>query len=164
MTNPLHRRPCAGGRPAAAGLALAVAALLAAACGASRTAVRTAPVGSLSDAVECAVQQGEQMGFDVVAVDRSDHRVVLERDDRSVTRSDPTFRRAVGQLTLQPADGTAASGAVEVEAKTFHEFFDRRGRTRRQREPSRRILSAAETLLDRCASGRSALRAPPPAR
>lgn len=134
--------------------------MLASACGASRSAVRSAPVGSLSAAIDCALEEGEEMGFEAVSVDRADHRVVLERTDREVRRSDPSFQRAVGQLTAERAEGEpGASTALAVEARTFHEFFDRRGRTRRQRDPSDRILAAADSVLDRCASaGTSAVR------
>lgn len=144
----------AAGLGAAGKLALPVAALLlAVACGASRTDVRTAPVASLSDAISCAVERGEAMGFEVVSLDRDDHRVVLERTDESVSRSDPTFQRAVDQVVLEPA-GTASGAprAVSAEARTFYEYFDRRGRTRRQREPSEGVLAAADALLARCAS------------
>lgn len=134
--------------------------MLAAACGASRTAVRSAPVGSLSGAIDCSLEEGEELGFEALSVDRTDHRVVLERTDRSVRRSDPSFQRAVGQLTVERAEGeSAGASALAVEARTFHEFFDRRGRTRRQRDPSDRILAAADSVLDRCASaGTSAMR------
>ena len=139
---------------AAGKLALPVVALLlAAACGASRTDVRTAPVASLSDAVSCGVERGEAMGFEVVSLDRNDHRVVLERTDESVSRSDPTFQRAVDQVVLEPAEtGPGAPPSLCAEARTFFEDFDRRGRTRRQREPSEGVLAAADALRARCAS------------
>lgn len=134
----------------------ALVALAAAACGASRTTVRTVPVASLSDAIACAVEQGEEMGFEVLSLDEDDHRVVLERTDPSVRRSDPKFQRAIGQLILERAGEAATSGRrLRVEARTFYEYFDRRGRTRRQRETSEEILAAADELTSRCASGGS---------
>lgn len=156
MTN-VSSRGDAGARPRAPGwlapgAVVLLVLLLAAACGAGRTAVRSAPVGSLSGAIDCSLEEGEEMGFEALSVDRTDHRVVLERTDRSVRRSDPSFQRAVGQLTVERAEGEPGASAVAVEARTFHEFFDRRGRTRRQRDPSDRILAAADSILARCAS------------
>lgn len=145
------------GRRRAAGLLTAlVGVLAAAACGASRTDVRTAPVASLSDAVECSVEEGEAMGFEVVGLDRDDHRVVLERTDESVGRSDPTFQRALDQLTVEPAgEDPRSARELSVEARTYHEFFNRRGRVRRQVNASEGVRAAAGTLLDRClTSGR----------
>lgn len=143
----------------APGLAAVLLVLLATACGTSRTAVRSAPVVSLSEGIDCTLETGREMGFEAVSVDRTNHRVVLERTDESVRRSNPSFQRAIGQLTAERAGEPGASLALDVEARTYHEFFDRRGRTRRQREPSERILAAADSVLDRCASaGTSAMR------
>lgn len=144
-------RSRAPGWPGPAAVLLLVL-MLAAACGASRTAVRSAPVGSLSGAIDCSLEEGEEMGFEAISVDRPDHRVVLERTDRSVRRSGPSFQRAVGQLTVERAEGEPGATALAVEARTFHEFFDRRGRTRRQRDPSDRILAAADSILASCAT------------
>lgn len=157
MTNVSSRCEAGAGRRAGRRLGLGLAAaLLVAACGASRTTVRSAPVASLSEAIDCTLETGREMGFETISVDRTSHRVVLERTDRSVRRSDPSFQRAIGQLTAERAEGEpGASTALAVEARTFHEFFDRRGRTRRQREPSERLLAAADSVLDRCASGPS---------
>lgn len=142
-----------GTRVTAGGLAaVALAALLAAACGASRAAVRSAPVPSLSEAITCSVEQGEEMRFEAVAVNRDEPRVVLERTDGDVGRSDPSFRRAVDQLIATGGDREPGAGpALAIEARTYHEHFDRRGRTRRQRDPSPGVLAAADSLLDRCA-------------
>ena len=154
LTNVPSRQPDAGNHGTAGVVALALAvALVAAACGASRTTVHTAPVASLSEAVDCSQETGKEMGFDVVAIDRSAHRVVLERPDPSVRRSDPSFQRAVGQLEVLPAEREAgAASPLSVEVRTFHEYRDRRGLTRRQREPSDGILAAADSLLSACAS------------
>lgn len=153
--NASSRHADAGDRWRAGVLALSLAAaVVVAACGSSRTTIRTAPVASLSGAIDCSLETGKEMGFEAVSIDRPDHRVVLERRDPSVSRSNPSFRRAVGQLTVLPAE-PGASSEIAVEARFFHEYFDRRGRTRRQREPSDRILAAADSLLSTCASGGS---------
>lgn len=157
MINVSSRDSDAGGRATAGAVALALAAVLvAAACGASRTTVRTAPVASLSEAIDCSLETGEEMGFETISIDRSAHRVVLEREDSSVSRSDPSFHRAVGQIEVLPAEPAAgATSPLSLEVRTFFEYRDRRGRTRRQREPSDRILAAADSVLSTCASGRS---------
>lgn len=157
MMNVSSRGDAGDRRRAPGWLALGMAAvLLAAACGTSRTAVRSAPVGSLSQAIDCSLEEGEEMGFQAVSVDRTDYRVVLERTDPAVGRSDPSFQRAIGQLIVERAEREPGATAVlDVEARTFHEFFDRRGRTRRQRDASERILAAADSVLARCASARS---------
>lgn len=135
---------------------LAAAAFLVAGCasgGGDRAAVRTAPVASLSDAVECAREQGREMDFDVARFDEDEDRLVLEREDEDVERSDPKFQKAVDQLRIEPAAGDpGADRDLEVTARTYYEYFTRRGRTRRQREASPAAVEAAETLLERCAS------------
>lgn len=151
---PSGRRPGPGSAPAALlppAALLAAAVLLAAACGATRTELRSAPVASLSEGITCVIEKGDEIGFEAVSVDRSEQRVVLERNDEEVRRSDPTFQRAVDQLTGRAADRTpGGSPGLAIEVRTFHEFFDRRGRTRRQRDASAAALAAADTLLSRC--------------
>lgn len=144
-------------RTAASGTALLAAAVfLVAGCasgGSERAAVRTAPVASLSDAVECAREQGEEIGFEVARINEDEDRLMLEREDEDVERSDPKFQRAVDQLRIEPAAGEPGSDrSLEVTARTYYEYFTRRGRTRRQREASPGVVGAAETLLERCAS------------
>ena len=147
VDSPRNRRSLAIGAVALA----ALTALLAAACGASRAQIRTTSVSSLSEAITCVVELAEEMDFEVVSLARDDHRAVLERTDEGVSRSDPSFQRAVDQLTALPAERSpGAAPALAVEARTFHEFFDRRGRTRRQRDASAGAVAAADTLLSRC--------------
>lgn len=116
--------------------------------------VRAVSVPSLSGAIECAREQGKELGFESVQYDEADHLLVLERTDEDVRRSDPTFQRAVDQLTLEPGEGDASRDRpLEVTARTYFEYFTRRGRTRRQREASEGVRAAAGTLIERCAGG-----------
>lgn len=139
---------------------VAAAALLVAGCasgGAGRAPVRTTPVASLSDAVECAREAGEEMGFDAVQFDEEERRLVLEREDEDVRQSDPKFQRAVDQVRLEPGAGEPGSDRrLEITARTYYEYFTRRGRTRRQRDASPAVVEAADALIERCASGTAA--------
>lgn len=159
MTNPAvptdDRRP----RPAGPLPALLLAAsLVPAACaGGGQATVRTAQVPSLSDALECAREQGTEMDFDVVRIDRDERLLVLEREDEEVERSSPTFQRAVDQLRLQPEAGEPGTGRdLEITARTYHLHRTRKGPTRRQRAASEGAVQAADTLIERCASGGAA--------
>lgn len=161
MTDSCSPTVGASARTSVPGVALLAAAVfLVAGCASGsgdRAAVRTAPVTSLSDAVECAREGGGEMGFDVARIDEGENRLVLEREDEDVERSDPKFQRAVDQLRIEPAAGDPGTDRdLEVTARTFYEYFTRRGRTRRQREASPTAVEAAETLLERCASGAAA--------
>lgn len=147
-------RDSAHGSGAPALLLLLAAVVLAGCAGGARAPVRTAPVASLSDAVECAREQGKKMGFQVVRRDPEEHRLVLERTNRDVERSDPSFQRAVEQLELEPGSGEVGSDRpLEITARTFHEYWTRKGRTRRQQAASEQIRAAADTLLQRCVDG-----------
>lgn len=142
------------GTPAAAPALLLAAALVAGACatgGAGRAPARTVPVASLSDAVACVRERGKKMGFEVARYDEETHLLVLEREDEDVQVSDPKFQRAVDQLRLEAAEGEpGADRGLTVTARTFYEYFTRRGRTRRQREASDGAVAAADTLIERC--------------
>lgn len=150
--------PGIASRTPVAAVSVAIAAtFLVAGCasgGGDRAVVRTAPVASVSGAVGCAREQGEEIGFDVVRFDEEENRLVLEREDEDVNRSDPKFQRAVDQLRLRPGAGAPGSDRdLEVTARTYYEYFTRRGRTRRQRAASPGVVGAAETLLERCSAG-----------
>lgn len=137
-------------------LLLAGALLLGACAGGSLATVRTAPVPSLSDAIRCAREQGEETGFRTARFDEEEDRLVLEREDRDVQQSDPKFQKAIDQLTFRPGEG--ADRPLEVTARTYYEYMTRRGRTRRQREASQGATAAADALLEACASGTTAAR------
>jgi hypothetical protein len=158
MTKPLKPPPLDDVRTTGPGPALLLAAtlVLGACAGGSLASVRTAPVPSLSDAVQCAREEGEEMDFRTARFDEEEHRLVLERDDRDVQQSDPKFQKAIDQLTFRP--GTGADRPLEVTARTYYEYMTRRGRTRRQREASRGARAAADALLEACASGTTAAR------
>lgn len=138
-------------------LLLAVSVWAAGCAGGGQATVRTAQVPSLSDALECAREEGTEMGYDVARIDRDERLLILERVDEDVRRSNPTFHRAVDQLRLQPAAGEPGTGRdLEVAARTYHEHRTREGRTRRQQAASESVVADADALLERCASGGTA--------
>lgn len=134
-------------------LLLAASVVMVGCASGSQATVRSAQVPSLSDALECAREEGTEMDFDVVRIDRDERLLILERTDEDVERSNPSFQKAVDQLRIQPGPGPEGSGRdLEVTARTFHEHRTRKGRTRRQQTASDGAVEAADTLIERCAS------------
>lgn len=134
---------------------LLAAALAAAGCASGgQSAVRSAQVASLSEAFDCAREEGRAMDFEVARADRDERLLLLERVDEDVQRSNPSFQRAVDQLRVEPGPGPEGSGRdLEVTARTYHEHRTRKGLTRRQRDASDGAVEAADALLERCAPG-----------
>lgn len=126
---------------------------LLAGCGAamSSTIVRATP--SPEETVfACVVEQVKALGYNVSSIDKGDTRLIATQVDRSVHRSDPTFRRGLDQLDADAGGASEGSGTtLRVTAQSFIEYFTRRGPTLEERKASAGAREAAGTLLDRCA-------------
>ncbi len=128
-------------------------AALAAACGAKMTSTTLRTTPSPGQTVfDCFVEEAKARGFDVLQIDKRDLRVVVNRVDKDIQISDPTFRRAEDHLILEVPGSDGGDGtSVRVIAQSFHVHFSRRGLEYQERKASETALLAAEVLTDRCA-------------
>lgn len=121
-------------------------------CGASRSVTyELAGVESPDDVFACVEEAMKEDDWDVEYRNERTGRLVVSTTRRDIRRSNPTFQRGVDQLAIDVP--TEDPGTIEVTARTFLEYFDRRGRTRTQIEPTPEIQAEARALLERCAPG-----------
>jgi hypothetical protein len=122
-------------------------------CGASfsSTAMRTTPVAE-GDVYACAVEQIKQMGYETLSHNDRVLRLVATRENPTLRRSDPTFRKGHDRLIVEAHPASEANGAtLRVTAQSVLEYFNRRGQTFEEIKASPQAREAADTLLNRCA-------------
>lgn len=122
-------------------------------CGASRSVSYSAGVDVPGEAFECVETETGEADFEVEFRNERQGRIVVSRTNESLRRSEPTFQKAVDQLTIDVGSSDSGNGPrLLVTARTFFEYWDRRGRTRRQHDASTQVRDAAQRLLQRCGS------------
>lgn len=132
-------------------LATVVAALLAG-CGASMSSTTTTLTPSPADEVfECARDYAKDSGFWNHSVDEGELRLVVRKVKEGVRTSEPLFRRAFDELTIEIDRGAEDRATVEVIARTWYEYMGRRGPTLVAKTASSEAEAAAQDLLRRCA-------------
>lgn len=102
----------------------------------------------------CAETETKERRFDVEFRDPGIGRLIVSRVREDVRRSDPSFQKALDQLIIDvvmPEEDGSDRG-LRITARTFHEYWDRRGRTRRQHDVSEEVRAAAQALLEACGS------------
>ncbi len=132
--------------------------LLLSGCGAtmsSTTLVSTPSRGP--ELFDCAVDHFKESGYSTSAIDKVDNRLTVRKVDDEVERSDPTFRRAIDELTFEVVGPTEEGGArLRVIARSLHEYTYRRGPTLQERSASTQVKAAARAVLEKCAPEREA--------
>lgn len=127
---------------------------LLAGCGASRSVSYTAAIDLPGDVFTCVQTATSEADFVVEFRDERQRRLVVSRTNEDLQRSDPNFQKAVDQLTVDVGPSDAVSDPrLRVTARTYFEYWDRRGRTRRQHETSADARTAAQRLLELCGPG-----------
>lgn len=126
--------------------------LLVAACG-GRTypsSLTASPASSPADAIECVRAQFRKLGYQQTAYDENDFRVTARKNDNSVNRADPQFRRNVDRLEVQAAPGADGATSLTVTGRTFAEFETHRGPTEEEQPASADVKKSSQAILDAC--------------
>ncbi len=132
--------------------------LLLSGCGAtmSSTMVVSTPSPG-AELFDCAVDHFKDSGYSTSAIDKADKRLTVRKVDDEVQRSDPTFRRAIDEITFEVVGPTEEGGArLRVIARSLHEYTYRRGPTLQERSASTQVKTAARAVLEKCAPEREA--------
>lgn len=130
---------------------LAVALL--AGCGASMSTTTTTLTPSTPDDVfDCSRDYAKDSDFWTHSIDESELRLVVRKVKEGVRLSEPLFRRAFDELTIEIDRGTEDATTLRVIARTFYEYMGRRGPTLQAKPASSQAEASAQALLSRCAA------------
>jgi hypothetical protein len=126
--------------------------LLVGACG-GRTypsSLTASPASSPADAIDCVRAQFRKLGYQQTSYDETDFRVTARKNDNSVNRADPQFRRNVDRLEVQAAPGADGTTSLTVTGRTFAEFETHRGPTEEEQPASADVKKSSQAILDAC--------------
>ena len=126
--------------------------LLLGACG-GRTypsSLTASPASSPTDVIECVRAQFRKLSYQQTSYDETDNRVTARKNDNSVHRADPQFRRNVDRLEVQAAPAADGTTSLTVIGRTFAELETHRGPTEEEQPASADVKTSAQAILDAC--------------
>lgn len=128
------------------------ASLLLAGCGATLSSTISGTTRTPSAVLfECVTQKVDSLGYEKFRVDRRALRLVSRKADETVQQADRKFLKGVDELTVDVVWGDAeAANTLSVTARSYHEYFDDRGRTLKERRVSAAARDAARQVLETC--------------
>ena len=126
--------------------------LLVSACGGRTypTTLSASPATSPADAIECVRAQFRKLGYQQTSFDEADFRVSARKNDNSVSRADPQFRRNVDRLEVQAAPAADGTTSLTVTGRTFAELETHRGPTEEEQPASADVKQSSQAILDAC--------------
>jgi hypothetical protein len=126
--------------------------LLVGACGGATypVALTASPSTSAADAIDCVRGQFRKIGYQQTAYDETDFRVTARKNDNSVQRADPQYRRNIDRLEIQAAPTADGKTSLTVTGRTFAELETHRGPTEEEQPASAGVKQSAQAILDAC--------------
>ena len=126
--------------------------LLLGACGGGSypIALTASPAAAPADVIACVRAKLTPLGYQQTAYDETDFRVTARKNDNSVHRADPQYRRNVDRLEVQAAPGANGKTSLTVTGRTFAEFETHRGPTEEEERASADVKRSSQAILDAC--------------
>jgi hypothetical protein len=126
--------------------------LLVGACGGATYPVTltASPSTSAADAIDCVRGQFRKLGYQQTAYDEIDFRVTARKNDNSVQRADPQYRRNIDRLEIQAAPTADGKTSLTVTGRTFAELETHRGPTEEEQQASAGVKQSSQAILDAC--------------
>lgn len=126
--------------------------LLVGACGGATYPVTltASPSASAADAIDCVRGQFRKLGYQQTAYDETEFRVTARKNDNSVNRADPQYRRNIDRLEIQAAPTADGKTSLTVTGRTFAELETHRGPTEEEQPASAGVKQSSQAILDAC--------------
>ncbi|MGH7539053.1 MAG: hypothetical protein ACREMF_10475 [Gemmatimonadales bacterium] len=113
-------------------------------------AVTAATPTPVPDVFSCVRASLQPIGYRQSSLDVDAHRVTARRNDETARRADVRFRRTVDEIEIEVRADATGQTALEVQSKTFSEYFTERGPTFVQEETSDGARRAGQAVLEAC--------------
>ena len=126
--------------------------LLVGACGGGSYPVTltASPSTSAADAMDCVRGQFRKLGYQQTAYDETEFRVTARKNDNSVHRADPQYRRNIDRLEIQAVSTADGKTSLTVIGRTFAELETHRGPTEEEEQASAGVKQSSQAILDAC--------------
>ena len=125
--------------------------LVVTACGGTYYDTLTAaPTTGPAETIECVRSRLGKSGYQQIAYDAVDYRVVARKTDNATTRADPRFRRRINRIEAQAAATAGGRTELKVVGHTFVEYSTHRGPTATEERASDDVSQTAQAVVEDC--------------
>jgi len=108
------------------------------------------PSAGPAEVINCVKGKTRQLGYQLVAFDASDPRIVARKVDNSVNRPDPQFRRIVNSLEAEAEPASNGTTALKVVSHTVAEYSTHRGPTEVEERAGSAVSQDAQAVIRAC--------------
>jgi len=114
------------------------------------TTTTATPSAAPADVINCVKGKTVQLGYQLVAFDATEPRVVAKKIDNSVSRADPQFRRMINRLEAEATPAADGHTDLKVVAHTSAEYSTHRGPTETEEKAGSAVTQDAQAIVQAC--------------
>jgi hypothetical protein len=114
------------------------------------TTTNATPSAAPADAIACIKTNIGKLGYQLVAFDTTDPRIVAKKFDNTVNRPEPQFRHIINRIEAEGMPGADGKTQLKIVGHTVAEFSTQRGPTETEERASPTVTQDVQALAQAC--------------